>query len=254
MRVAVDFGAAFRGGGVVRYLGGKSRHAKAIAAVINPVRAGRALWDPFCGGLASAAAFGGELVCSDVNAGLIAAYREIQSGAIDLAALEALRPSRGLRAAALRADPSDPIATLIRFGTSFGGDVNGGPVFVHRTADGREYDYFAQSMRSLQRQFRTLGAARFLCLDFLERDAPPPAPEYVLYLDPPYPGTTGYGREFDHAAFLVRARAWAAVTDVWVSGYAWPAEAGALAWEAPAGGKRGLPTSGRERLWKVLPP
>ena len=49
------------------------------------------------------------------------------------------------------------------------------------------------------------------------------------------------------------ARAWAVVTYVWVSGYAWPADAGTLVWEAPVSGKRGLPTAGRERLWKVAP-
>ncbi len=242
-----------RGGAGVRYLGGKSRHAKAIAAVINPVRGARTLWDPFCGGLASAAAFGGELVCSDVHPGLVALYQAISAGDLPLAEVEGLRPDRAMRVAALAAAPDDPIATLVRFGTAFGGDVNGGPVFVHRTADGRTYDYFAQTVRSLRRQFRTLGGARFRCLDFLAQEPRHDPTHAVLYLDPPYPGTTGYGREFDQALFLARARAWAAVTDVWVSGYTWPADAGELVWEAPAGGKRGLPTSGRERLWKVRP-
>lgn len=237
----------------MRYLGGKSRHARAIAGVINPVRAGRVLWDPFCGGLASAAAFGGELVCSDVNPGLIALYREVQRDPVFLDAFEdeALL-TRELHAAAramLREDPACPVATLLVLGGAYGGDVNGGAVLKDWNGRSR----LGQTVRSLRRQFRALGRARFECMDFLDRVHVPPAPAYVLYLDPPYPGTTGYGVDFDHAAFLARARAWAAVTDVWVSGYSWPADAGELVWEAPEGGKRGLPTAGRERLWKVAP-
>jgi site-specific DNA-adenine methylase len=238
----------------MRYLGGKSRHAKAIAAVINPVRGARTLWDPFCGGLASAAAFGGRLVCSDVRPGLIALYREVQRDPHFLDEFE--RPgllTRGLFVAAKAADRSCPVATLIRFGGAFGGDPAGGysPRYPKAGKPGEYREWLGEAARSLRRQMRTLGAAHFRCLDFLACAPLRDDGHAVLYLDPPYPGTTGYGMAFDHDAFLARARAWAAVTDVWVSGYAWPTDAGALVWEAPAGGKRGLPTSGRERLWKV---
>jgi hypothetical protein len=237
-------------GAAVRYLGGKSRHAKAIASVINPIRAGRTLWDPFCGGLASAAAFGGELVCSDVHPGLIALYCQIQQDPEFLEAFEAPGLlTRELYAAAKAADASCPVATLIRLGGAYGGDLAGG--FVGKDWNGA--CRLGQTVRSLRRQFRALGAARFACVDFVRDRAPGAAAGAVLYLDPPYPETTGYGVPFDHVQFLARARAWAAVSDVWVSGYEWPASAGALVWEAPAGGKRGLPTSGRERLWKVRP-
>jgi site-specific DNA-adenine methylase len=240
----------------VRYLGGKSRHAKAIAAVINPVRGSRILWDPFCGGLASAAAFGGELVCSDVHPGLIALYRIL---AADPSALDGVgeQVTREVHAAAKCAPMNDPLATFIRFSCSFGADPNGGFALEGvNFPSGTARNYATTGVNSLKRKFRTLGAAVFEQHDFLAvpRPAVPAALRpAVLYLDPPYPGTTGYGFEFDHVRFLARARAWAAVTDVWVSGYEWPASAGELVWEAPAGGKRGLPTSGRERLWKVRP-
>jgi len=239
----------------MRYLGGKSRHARAIADVINPVRAGRVLWDPFCGGLASAAAFGGALICSDVHAGLIALYRAVQADPGMLDELETLEVTPALRAAAVRADASDPIATLIRLGTSFGGDLaKGGPVFEQwHERNQCTYSYFAQTVRSLRRQMRRLADAKFDAFDFLCVPAFHPGAPTVLYLDPPYPDASGYGSAFDYVSFTVRARAWARVTDVWVSGYSWPLAAGELVWEAPVGGKRGLPTAGLERLWKVLP-
>lgn len=240
----------------MRYLGGKSRHAKAIAAVINPIRGTRTLWDPFCGGLASAAAFGGELVCTDVHPGLVALYQEVQRDPAFLVAFEVPGLlTRELFAAAKAADRACPVATLIRVGGAYGGDPSGGPVLTDWNGACR----LGQTVRSLRRQMRTLGAARFGVHDFLA-GAPYSIPaelahanSWVMYLDPPYPGTTGYGFAFDYDAFRRRARAWAVCTDVWVSGYEWPSDAGELVWEAPEGGKRGLPTSGRERLWKVRP-
>jgi site-specific DNA-adenine methylase len=241
----------------MRYLGGKSRYAKAIADVINPIRGSRTLWDPFCGGLASAAAFGGELVCSDVNAGLIALYRQLQA---DVNALDGVGEcvTREIHAAAKRAPVDDPLAAFIKFTCSFGGDPAGGFALEGvNFPSGTARNYATTGVNSLKRKFRTLDRAWFEVVDFLAADVTPElVPGFAacaIYLDPPYPGTTGYGFEFDHELFRARARAWAAVTDVWVSGYEWPADAGELVWEAPAGGKRGLPTKGRERLWKVCP-
>jgi site-specific DNA-adenine methylase len=240
-------------------LGVTSRHAKALAEVVNPVRAGRTLWDPFCGGLASAAAFGGDLVCSDIHPGLIALYREVQRDPTFLDAFE--EPgllTRELFAAAKASDPACPVATLLVAGGCFGGDLHGGgyqrAYRDPRLGPGRNREFLGEAVRALRRDVARAGRATFHVADFLSVE--PFSGSLVLYLDPPYENAAGYASDFDHGLFWRRARAWARFTDVWVSEYDAPDFAD-LIWEACSAGrwanrKKGL-SARVERLWKVRP-
>jgi DNA adenine methylase len=52
------------------------------------------------------------------------------------------------------------------------------------------------------RKLRMVGQVEFFVADFME--AEPPESEMLIYCDPPYTGTTGYGVGFDTAAFWDR--------------------------------------------------
>ena len=80
------------------------------------------------------------------------------------------------------------------FGCSFGGKWFGG---YARNEKGT--NYAAQSKRSILNDFETLRSAEFTCLDYRDVVIPNDA---IVYADPPYKDTTGYGKtEFDSDAF-----------------------------------------------------
>ncbi len=199
----------------MRYLGGKSRLAKKIAAVIEPTRRGRPVWDAFCGGLSSAEAFadcGAQVWCSDVNPSLIALYEAVLAERLP----EDFSISEEEYAWARGLPDLDPYKALAGFGASFGGKWFGG------YARGAGRNYVAESCRALNRQVGklALSGVEFTSLDFLAFE--PYDVGAVLYLDPPYAGVTEYREPFDSTTFWCRAAAWSRYTDVWVSEYAAP--------------------------------
>lgn len=67
----------------MRYMGGKSRIAKQIAAVIDQYREpGQMVWDAFCGGLSVSVALSekGPVLSSDANESLINLYNAVKTG------------------------------------------------------------------------------------------------------------------------------------------------------------------------------
>lgn len=76
---------------------------------------------------------------------------------------------------------------FVGFGCSFGGKWFGG---YARNATGT--NYAAQSKRSVLKDLATLKTAEFVCNDYRNLAIPIGA---VIYADPPYANTTGYGNE-----------------------------------------------------------
>lgn len=241
----------------MRYLGGKSRIARQIAAVINAERGTRLLWDPFCGGLASAAALGGELLCSDVHADLIALYRAVQADPTCLDWIPELTQEDYAWAKA-NADALDPATrAFVGFGCSFRGQWFRGRAEPRPNQQGTIYSVMEGSRRWLKKHVPAMRAT-FSVADFLQpcdrtwvaRVSP------YIYLDPPYHGTQGYTGvpAFDHEAFEYRVCEWADAGAVcWVSEYDFPF--GEIVWEAPRK-KSGVSRSGEqpmERLYRVGP-
>jgi DNA adenine methylase len=195
----------------VRYLGGKSKIAKLIAAEVNKIRPpGGWVWEPFCGGLSVAHALrpAGPVWSTDANPALISLYRAVREGWDPPGELSEAK----YRAARLLPD-SDPLKAFAGFGCSFAGKW-----FNGYARDSAGCNYAALSRRVLLKD-RACGP--FACIDFL---AVEPRPiNAVLYCDPPYAGTTGYrGGKFDSARFCVRVAEWSRFTDVFVSEYRFP--------------------------------
>jgi len=174
----------------MRYLGGKSKHAKEIAKIINP----RGVWwDPFCGGFAVSEALMryGPGVASDAHPALISMYQAILGG---------WNPPRSMSAeeyARARTLPdSDPLKAFAGFGCSFGGKWFGG------LAKNTEYNHTFPVRSAADGLTKIdLASVQILRLDFLDVD-PFPAPDLTIYCDPPYAGTQGYSTgAFDHDRF-----------------------------------------------------
>jgi DNA adenine methylase len=194
----------------MRYVGGKSRHAKEIAKAIAPQGL---WWDAFCGGFAVSEALMryGPGVASDAHPALISMYQALREG---------WKPPRSMsaedHARAKTLPDSDPLKAFAGFGCSFGGmyfatfawDSKGARNYARESADALAID---------------LASVQILRLDFLDVE-PFPVSGLTIYCDPPYQGTQGYSTgPFDHARFWARARAWAGLgARVFVSEYACP--------------------------------
>ena len=201
----------------MQYQGGKSRIARSIAGIISLTGGGEPNEIPgreiphirsncpanlrtggacfvslFCGSCAVESKVQGfsRKILNDKHAYLIAMLRGVQSG-YELP--ELITPDQYQLIKAHK-DWDPVLAGFVGFGCSFGGKWFGG---YARNATGT--NYALQSKRSLLKDMATLQNAEFVCGDYRHLGIPPGS---VIYADPPYNNTTGYGGEvFDTAEF-----------------------------------------------------
>jgi DNA adenine methylase len=236
----------------MRYLGGKAKIAKQLAAIIAP---NNPWWDPFCGGLGMSVALSayGPGIVSDIHPGLIALYRAVANGWIPptVVSEDDYRAARDLPA-------DDPYKAFVGFACSFGGVWFGGYARLNGGSSERSRTTAptAGQSKTIVRQIRSILSARCEIdnLDFFEVS---PISDCTLYLDPPYQGTRKYPgvAPFDHDLFWNRCVEWAdAGSQVYVSEYSDPPVDCAELWSAPKllRLKIGQDTWARERLFRVL--
>lgn len=242
----------------MRYLGGKAKIARALAAPMLAARGTRPVWEPFCGGLGLSHVWRtGPLVLSDACRPLIAMYDAIAAGRW-FPSTRAVLPAE--RNAALALPDSHPFKAFARFGCGFAGDWAAGTIRsgldINTGGRGGHAGTLAgQAARSLARTFAALPLdVEFVWLDFckVEPYELPEAQRALIYCDPPYEGRETYAAvgPFDRAAFVARLREWSALGAlVFVSEFALPI--GRVVWEAT----RARHIAGRgtvvERLYRV---
>lgn len=191
----------------MRYIGGKSKLAKPINAEIRARMAGcHTYLEPFMGGGATAAlnapmferAYAG-----DVSKDLILMWQAVKDGWL---------PSGGLTEdeyqALRRAEPSAQRG-FAGFGCSFGGKWFGGRARGGYNANGSPRDHSAESARAVARLapgIKALDEIR-LC-DYRDWS---PGQGWLVYADPPYHGTQGYGA----AGMFISSDFWSVMND-WV--------------------------------------
>jgi DNA adenine methylase len=183
-------------------MGGKTRVASQICAVMRARSRGSDTYvEPFLGGGSVAALMAPEfrtVHLSDANESLVMLWQEVLSGwkppgHITKPQWEALRAD--VRPSALKA--------LAGFAASFGGKWFAG----YASSPGR--NYVAGSTRQLVKHASGFRHAEVRHLDYIEAGAFV-GPGTVVYCDPPYEGTTGYGAvgSFHSAQFWDTMREW----------------------------------------------
>lgn len=197
----------------MRYLGGKSKIRKQIAAFLESLRKpNQVYFEPFVGGGWVLQEMSGDRIASDGNKALIAMYQALQDGWIppDFVSEEDWRKWRQTKEIV-----ADPMMAFARFGCGFGGDWNGG----YARSEGKDC-YAATSKRSLLKQLPLIKDVEFVQGLYNEH-----SPEGMLiYCDPPYSNTTQYGAfsGFDHVAFWEKMREWSLNNTVVISEYVAP--------------------------------
>jgi DNA adenine methylase len=211
----------------VQYLGGKSRLAKRICAILEGARQpGQRFVDVFTGGANIVAGMGdhGPCVANDGCEPLITLYR---------AWLDGWRPPAEVseqlyHEVKARKDPADPLTAFVGFGCSYGGKWFGGYARSWNTpgtndrkgrqGTGESINFALDAAVKLERKLTCCRDVSFVCCDFADLEI---LPGDLVYCDSPYRGTTAYGyfRGFDYDRYLSKLTEWSAIADVFVSEY-----------------------------------
>lgn len=199
----------------LQYLGGKSRIAKQLAEVIDSIRhPGQLVWDAFCGGLSMSVALRkkGPVWSTDACVPLISLYRAVQSGwdPPHVVTVDEYNAAKAL-------PDTDPMKAFCAVCCSFSGKWFGG--YARSSRPDRVNGYAHGGRKQIMAQ---VPSGSFAHVDFLT--VQPQPCEAILYLDPPYAGTTGYdgAAPFDSKAFVQRVHEWSRFTHVFVSEYSFP--------------------------------
>ena len=187
----------------MRYQGGKSRISKQIAEMIKSSmflrerESNLTLVSLFCGSCSveSKLTFFAKKILNDKHEYLIELLNGVKNGyeLPDHISEEQYKYIREHK------DEDKILTGFVGFGCSFGGKWFGG---YARNKTGT--NYAAQSKKSLLKDMNGLQDAEFICMDY--RDVPLPD-GCVIYADPPYDNTTGYGKEkFNSKEFWDYAR------------------------------------------------
>jgi DNA adenine methylase len=198
-------------------MGGKTRIAPQIAAVMRARRKGAFEYvEPFMGGGSVAALMAPEFqtaYLSDANESLIMLWQDVLGG---------WKPPGHITKAEwdrLKADPNpSAMKALAGFAASFGGKWFAG--YAH--SPGR--NYVAGSTRELVKHASRFQHAKVECMDYLDAGKNVGF-STLVYCDPPYEGTTGYGAvgSFNSAQFWDTMREWSnRGASVFVSEYTAP--------------------------------
>lgn len=202
----------------MQYLGGKSRLSKSISAAILADTDARGRYiEPMVGGgsmLAAMAPHFAAPMAGDVVPDLVMLWEAVQRGWIPPSEVSE-NDYQGLMAA-----PPSAMRGFAGYGASFGGKWWGG-----YARNSRGDDYVGQAQRSLLRKAAVLAnnPVWFECISY---DLWPVSAGDVVYLDPPYAGTTGYAAAgtFDHERFWRIADSWRELgAHVYVSEFTAPA-------------------------------
>lgn len=156
--------------------------------------------EPFVGGANSIAKVPPILkrIGSDANPHLIALFHALQDGWIPPDAIsesEYASLKRHAKASSVRSDSH--LIAFAGFGSSFGRKWFGGYA-RGLSASGEPRNYALETKKNLLAQLPNIQTVEFRHAEY--RDLVIPA-ESVVYLDPPYAGTTKYRNSFDSAGF-----------------------------------------------------
>lgn len=177
---------------------------KKIATYLNSVRGDHPYWEPFVGACGVMQYVeGGKRYGSDACAPMIEMWREAQRGwepPEDVSEADYERAKAG--------DVPAHLQAFIGFGCSFGGKWFGGYAkgLQAERRQKRERNYASNASRGVVRKAARVKDVEFSFADFFT--VYPPAPECLIYCDPPFMGTTGFGGlpEFDVDRFWDRCR------------------------------------------------
>lgn len=184
----------------MQYHGGKELISGGIASLILATKEERGsifYFEPFLGGASVAARVARHFhrsFLSDLDPGIINFWSAVVSG---WEPPENLSREKYEELRLLGLD--DPLSTFAAHGCSFGGKKWGG-----YASNNKGRNYASQARNGALRKGRAITGADISCNSYEDID---PGPQSVVYCDPPYVSTTGYG-SWDPEKFWATAEKW----------------------------------------------
>lgn len=175
----------------MRYMGGKSRIAKEIVEVMSAEREEGMAWvEPFMGSGKVISLVNGQRIGADVNHEMIALFKAIRGGWKPPADV-----SREFYYEVKNNQDkySDHLKAFISIGCSFGGGKWGGYAKCKRGDN-----YAQQTCNTLMKLKPLIQNMSLYSCDYADLAIPARS---LIYCDPPYRNTAGYGFKFDHNEF-----------------------------------------------------
>lgn len=197
------------------YLGGKFRIAKEISKFIqatNTTKRHETYIEPFVGGawvlreVIRACDFK-NIYASDAHEDLILLFKAMQDGWCPPSSITEEEYNK------IRNSEPSSLRGFAGFGCSWGGKFFGG-----YSRDNRGRNYAMSARNSLLEKTKHFRDVSFMCVDYKEINPK----NSLIYCDPPYNNTTGYGIKFDHDIFWDTMRIWSELNTVIISEYAAP--------------------------------
>lgn len=172
-------------------MGSKGRIANKIINYIELERSPESYWvEPFAGSCSILAKAKGKRIGSDINQELIAMFKALQDGWIPPAEIteDEYNTIKNNRSGF-----PDHLVAFVGFSCSFGG------TYFRGYARNKLGTNFAdRGRRMLLRKIKLLLDVELYHCQYYELNIPPKS---VIYCDPPYKNTSGYGFDFNHDEF-----------------------------------------------------
>ncbi len=176
----------------MRYMGGKHRLAKSLAAIFTEHRdPGQCYVEPFVGAVNVIIRMRGWRIGSDIESPLIELWKKVRDGWIP-PTLVSEDEWRHIKLHQANYPPE--LVAFAGYGCSFGGKFFGG------YARGREggSSFSGESSRGCIKKREGLQGVELACSPY---DEITPPPKSLIYCDPPYQGRTSYQNKFDSDKF-----------------------------------------------------
>ena len=182
----------------MKYMGSKRRIWKHIAPIILKDRTENQYYvEPFCGGCNSIANVSGNRMAADINPYLIGMWKGLLEG---MTYPETITKETYNEAKTAYNTKDYTIFSAAELGwIGFMASYNG--LFFHSytgvsKSDGK--DYVKASIDNIKQQIAPMKGCELRCCSYDALEIPP---DSIIYCDPPYQGTEGYGVDFDYPKF-----------------------------------------------------
>lgn len=196
-------------------MGSKARIAKDILPLILKNRKeGQWYVEPFAGGMNSICEVSGNRLANDCNFYLIEMWKALVDGWVP----SVISKEMYAHVRTYKEQYEPHVVGWVGFSCSYGGKWFGGYANDNHSNPSAVRYYQKEAWRNISKQIPKMQGVKFVNHNYLQMGMT----NKIVYCDPPYRNTTGYGNSFNHDEFWTWVRKMSIDNEVFVSEYEAP--------------------------------